>query len=66
MARHFLLPVHFISEVQSLFVPEKTHCHGKCGHYVPEFINCLNFWSLFFQIYFNSHDPQNSTNQWMS
>jgi hypothetical protein len=27
------------------FIPEK-HCHRKYVHYVPEFIDCANFWSL--------------------
>ncbi len=34
-------------------VPEMTHCHGNFVlHYVPEFINCTNFWSLFFPFMF--------------
>jgi hypothetical protein len=31
-----------------VFVPEKKHCHKKSVCYVPEFIDCANFWSLFF------------------
>jgi hypothetical protein len=48
-------------EVQ--FVHEKTQFHEKCVWFVPEFIDCANFWSLYFSknmlllLMFNVHQP---------
>jgi hypothetical protein len=44
----YLFPCTYYPEVAARFVPEKTHCHEKCVHFVPEFIDCANAWSLFF------------------
>jgi hypothetical protein len=39
------------------FVPSlKRHCHWKCVHFVPEFIDCMNFWSPFFPDIYKSFD----------
>ncbi len=32
-------------------IPEKTQCHWKCVWFVHAFVDCVTFWSLFFQIY---------------
>jgi hypothetical protein len=39
---HLYVPIYFIPEVLI-----KTHCHEKFVCYVPEFIDCANFKSLF-------------------
>jgi hypothetical protein len=45
------IPVSFIPECGPRFVPDMTHCRGNCVCYVPEFVGCGNFWSLFFSGY---------------
>ncbi len=34
-------------------IPGKTPYHWKFVRFIPEFSDCVNFWSLFFQIYLN-------------